>query len=262
MINLAANLSFLYQDVPFLDRFELAARDGFRGVEYLFPYDHAPQTVKAKLDAFGLTQVLFNLPPGDWASGERGLTALPGRQDEFLTSVELALNYAKILNCSRLHVMSGLQSTAHSLEDQLACYIENLKIVAAMAKAQAITVLIEPINTKDIPGYFLCDFEMAQNVIEDVGADNLRLQFDIYHCQRIMGDVIHNLHRYLPLTSHIQIANPPARNEPSKGELNFDYIFDFLSQNYEGWVGCEYKPSTDGPASLSWAAPYLEKNQG
>ena len=262
MINLAANLSFLYQDVPFLERFEQAAGDGFRSVEYLFPYDYAPDILAAQLDRYDLEQALFNLSPGNWETGERGLAALPGRQEEFQASVNTALKYAKELSCSRLHVMSGLRDAGYRFEDQLACYTENLKIAAAMAKADNVTLLIEPINTKDIPSYFLCDFEQALTVIEDVAADNLKLQFDIYHCQRLMGDVVHNLHRYLPVTGHIQIANPPDRHEPSEGELNFSYILDYLDHNYEGWIGCEYKPKTEGSAHLEWAAAYLKKNQG
>lgn len=260
MIKLAANLSFLYQDVPFLDRFELAARDGFQSVEYLFPYEYAPDILAPQLDEFGLEQALFNLPPGNWETGERGLASLPSRQDEFYASVKTALEYAKELSCSLLHVMSGLRETRYNLEDQRVCYTENLKTAAAMAKAQNVTLLIEPINTKDIPGYFLCDFEQALRVIKDVAADNLKLQFDIYHCQRIMGDVVHNLRRYLPVTGHIQIANPPDRHEPSEGELNFDFILDYLDHNYNGWIGCEYRPKAKGNAHLGWATAYLKKN--
>lgn len=261
MIKLAANLSFLYQDVPFLERFEKAADDGFKGVEYLFPYDHAPQIIADKLAAHGLQQILFNTVPGNWDAGDRGLAAQAGRQEEFHGAVQTALTYAKSLGCQRLHVMSGLQDNSIGFSKQLSGYISNLTEAAKLAAAENITLMIEPINSIDMPGYFLNDFSLAAEVIQQINSPSLRLQFDIYHCQRICGDVIGHLQKYLPLIQHIQIANPPHRNEPSLGELNYPYIFDFLEKEYDGWIGCEYKPSTKGAQSLQWAQPYLQKNQ-
>ena len=261
MIKLAANLSFLYQDVPFLDRFEYAARDGFKGVEYLFPYDHTPQLISDKLAANNLQQILFNAPPGNWAAGDRGLSAKPGAQEAFREAVHTALHYAKTVGCQRLHVMSGLRDHSLSFEDQRALYINNLTDAAKLAAKQDVTLLIEPINTIDMPGYFLNDFNLAADIITQINSPHLKLQFDIYHCQRICGDVIAHLKQFLPLIGHIQIANPPHRNEPSMGELNYPYIFEFLENNDDGWIGCEYKPSQIGPESLLWAQPYLQKNQ-
>jgi len=261
MIKLAANLSFLYQDVPFLDRFECAARDGFQGVEYLFPYDYAPQLIADKLATYDLQQVLFNVAPGNWDAGERGLAALDGRQGAFRSALQTALDYAQILDCKKLHVMSGLRDSALSPAGQLSLYIKNLRDAARLAADADITLLIEPINGIDMPGYFLNDFSLAADVIKQIDSPYLQLQFDIYHCQRICGDVIGHLQEYLPLTRHIQIANPPHRNEPSLGELNYPYIFEFLAYEYDGWIGCEYKPSTNTAQSLLWAQPYLQKNQ-
>lgn len=261
MIKLAANLSFLYQDVPFLDRFEKAASDGFQGVEYLFPYDHAPQIIADKLAAHGLQQILFNAPPGNWEAGDRGLAALPGKQDTFRAAVQTALSYAKNLGCQKLHVMSGLRDNGISFSEQLSCYIKNLGDAAKLAADEGMILLIEPINGIDMPGYFLNDFSLAADVIQQIDSPALQLQFDIYHCQRICGNVIGHLKEYLPLIRHIQIANPPHRNEPSLGELNYPYIFEFLENEYDGWIGCEYKPSSTGAQSLLWAQPYLQKNQ-
>ncbi|WP_025898459.1 2-oxo-tetronate isomerase [Sneathiella glossodoripedis] len=262
MINLAANLSFLYQNVPFLDRFKLAANDGFRYVEYLFPYDCRAQDIKAALTENQLTQALFNLPPGNWENGDRGLASLPHRQNEFTESVLLALEFAKVLDCKKLHVMSGIRQYESARQAQLECYINNLRNACQLASKADVTLLIEPINSKDMPHYFLDSFDLARNVINEVNEPNLKLQFDIYHCQRIMGDILVHLEDYLPLIGHIQIANPPHRTEPSLGELNYKPIFEFLDKNYGGVIGCEYKPSTDQGTHLDWARPYLKKNQG
>ncbi len=258
MIKPAANLSFLYTEVPFLERFALAAKDGFKAVEYLFPYEYPERDLAALLEDNNLTQALFNLYPGNWDEGERGLASLPGRQEEFQESVFQALTYAEALHCTQLHVMAGLKSSDASMEEQTAIYTDNLLWVAKQAAPLGITLTIEPINSIDMLGYFLDDFDQAAKIVSDVNSPNLRLQFDFYHCHRIYGTVLDRLKKFLPLTSHIQIASPPLRSEPGTGELEHLPLFDYLEgAKYEGFVGCEYKPLNDTHSSLKWAAPYL-----
>jgi hydroxypyruvate isomerase len=262
MIKLAANLSFLYQETPFMERFERAALDGFEYVEYLFPYAYEPEVIAAALKRHNLTQALFNLSAGNWQNGERGFAALPDKQDQFFESLEIGITYAKALECKHLHVMSGIISDDFSADAQMQCYTENLMGAADLAAKEGITLLIEPINPKDMPGYFMNSFDLARQIIAKIDNSNLKLQFDIYHCQRMMGDVITHLTEYLPLIGHIQIANPPHRHEPSNGELNYAPIFELLDQQYDGVIGCEYKPSTKTGDHLNWAQGYLQKNQG
>ncbi|OUR79223.1 hydroxypyruvate isomerase [Alphaproteobacteria bacterium 46_93_T64] len=258
MIKLAANLAFLYQEFEFLDRFSMATRDGFTGVEYLFPYDWQPLVLKKHLEDNGLKQVLFNLSPGDWNKGERGLASLPDRQLDFQETVSQALDYAAELDCRSLHVMAGLTAQSVSKQQQEGVFVENLLWASAKANAYDIDLLIEPINRQDMPNYFLSDFEHAAEIIETLNLPNLKLQFDIYHCQKIHGEVPNRLSKYLPITGHIQIANPPGRNEPDFGELNFPHLFDVIvDAGYSGWVGCEYKPSSTTQETLVWAEKYL-----
>lgn len=258
MLKLAANLSFLYSNLPFLDRFEAAARDGFKGVEFLFPYDQKTKEIASRLEDHQLQQALFNLPPGDWQRGDRGLASLPGREDEFLQSVRLALDVAAELGCRRLHVMAGLQDTNLTLPQQTNAFVQSLEKAVALAPPYDITLLIEPINRQDIPNYFLNDFDMARDIISQINSPRLKLQFDIYHCQKIHGNISQRLTELLPITGHIQIANPPDRTEPDVGEINYSYLLNKLSENnYSNWIGCEYKPSAQTSQTLGWAADYL-----
>ncbi|MEO1718906.1 MAG: 2-oxo-tetronate isomerase [Pseudomonadota bacterium] len=250
MPKFAANLSFMFADLAFVDRFAAAADCGFKAVEYL-PYDHEPDALKAKLDAAGLEQALFNLPPGNWEAGERGLAAIPGREADFEAAVTKGLDYAEVLGNTLLHAMPGLRH--HGANH--ATYVANLKRAAAMAADRGRTIIIEPINQRDIPGFFLSTTEQARAVIHEVGADNLALQFDLYHRQIEQGDVARAMREFGALAAHYQIANPPDRAEPDQGEMNYRYLFEVLDETgYDGWVGCEYKPRGDTREGLSWVA--------
>lgn len=246
MPQFAANLTLLYPELDFLDRFAAAAHDGFTAVEYLFPYAYAARELRSRLQAHGLQQVLFNAPPGDWAGGERGLACLPGRETEFRASIGQALDYAAQLDCPRLHVMAGLLPAGDEREALYPTYRDNLRWAAREAAQQGIELLIEPINTRDIPRFFLNRQDHAHEIIQDVGAPNLKVLMDLYHCQVVEGDVAMKLRHYLPTgrVGHIQIAGVPERHEPDVGELNYPYLFSVLDAlGYAGWVGCEYRPS-------------------
>jgi hydroxypyruvate isomerase len=265
MPKFAANLSMLYPELDFLDRFEAAAHDGFKAVEYLFPYAFASRDIAARLKANGLQQVLFNAPPGDWDGGERGLACLPGREAEFRAGIGQALDYAAALDCPRIHVMAGLLPAGSERETLHPTYIDNLRHAALEAAKQGVEVLIEPINTRDIPRFFLNRQDHAHAVIADVGAANLKVQMDLYHCQIVEGDLAMKLRQYLPTghVGHIQIAGVPQRHEPDLGELNYPYLFSLLDElGYAGWVGCEYRPQAGlqaggTSAGLGWLQPYL-----
>ncbi len=250
MPRFAANLSFMFTEVPFLDRFEAAAKAGFKAVEFLFPYEWTAAEIAARLKANGLTQALFNLPPGDWAKGERGLAALPGREAEFETAVRQALSYAEVLGCQRVHAMPGLRHHGAAR----ATYIANLRKAAGMAAVVGVDVIIEPINTRDIPGFFLNTTAEARAVIHEVAAPNLGLQFDLYHRQIQEGDTAMAIGEFGHLARHYQIANPPDRGEPDDGEMNYSYLFKKIDNSgFTGWVGCEYKPRAGTVAGLGWA---------
>ena len=249
MPRFAANLSLLYTELPFLDRFEAAARAGFKGVEFLFPYEFPTSEISARLKANGLSQVLFNLPPGDWSKGERGLAALAGREADFEAAMAQALKYAEALGCPRVHAMAGLvhQGAAR------ATYVSNLKKAARMAAPSGIEVIIEPINTRDIPGFFLNRTSEARAVIYEVGEPNLGLQFDLYHRQVMEGDVAVAVGEYAPLTRHYQLAGPPDRGEPDEGELNYPWLFKLIDDTgFQGWIGCEYRPRKGTVEGLKW----------
>jgi hydroxypyruvate isomerase len=263
MPRFAANLSMLYPEFEFLDRFAAAARDGFKAVEFLFPYDHPAATLKQRLDDNGLQQVLFNTVPGDFTAGDRGLACLPGRQAEFLEGVDRAIEYAGVLGCPRLHAMAGLMP-ADAKENVLrATYLANLSEAARRCRSAGLDLLIEPINIRDIPGYFLNTQADAHRVVADVGADNLKVQMDLYHCQIVEGDLAARIRKYLPGVGHIQVAGVPDRHEPDLGEINYPYLFQLLDElNYDGWIGCEYRPkggSASGATSagLRWLRPWL-----
>ncbi len=265
MPKFAANLSMLYPELDFLDRFDAAAHDGFKAVEYLFPYAFESREISARLKAHGLQQVLFNAPPGDWDAGERGLACLPGREAEFQAGIGQALDYAAKLDCPRIHVMAGLQAAGSAREAQYPTYISNLRWAALQAARQGIDVLIEPINPRDIPGFYLSRQDQAHQVLADVGAANLKVQMDLYHCQIVEGDLAMKLRQYLPTghVGHIQIAGVPERHEPDLGELNYPYLFSVMDElGYADWVGCEYRPRTGmkaggTSAGLGWLKPYL-----
>jgi hydroxypyruvate isomerase len=260
MPRLAANLTMMYTEHPFLDRYAAAARDGFSGVEFLFPYEFAAAELKSRLEEHGLTQALFNAPPGDWAAGERGIASLPGREGEFERGFDQALEYAAALGNRSLHVMAGLIRPEQDRAAHREAYLKNLAAAARAAASAGITVVIEPINTRDIPGFFLNRQDEAQAVCAEVGAANLKVQFDIYHCQIVEGDIAMKLQRDMAGIGHIQIAGVPDRHEPDLGELNYPYLFERIDAlGYAGWIGCEYRPKAGTSAGLGWARPYLAK---
>ena len=267
MPRFAANLSLMYPEHPFLDRFAAAAADGFRAVEFLFPYEFDVREVSARLQDLGLTQALFNAPPGDFAAGERGLASLPGQQDRFRRALlDEALPWAQALGCRRLHLMAGLVPAGADRALHRATYLENLAGAAAQAHGTGVQVLIEPINTRDVPGYFLNRQDEAHAIVQEVGAPNLKVQMDLYHCQIVEGDVATKLRRYLGdgpdggRVGHLQIAGVPERHEPDIGELNHPYLFALLDElGYRGHVGCEYRPRGATPAGLGWFAPWRDR---
>ena len=250
MPRFAANLSMLYNEHAFPDRFAAAAADGFRAVEYLFPYAFAADELARRLQDHGLQQVLFNAPPGDWDAGERGLACLPGREAEFRAGIETALRYAQALDCPRIHVMAGLAPADAERARLQATYETNLAWAAAQAASAGRDLLIEPINTRDIPGFFLNRQDEAHRIVGAIGAANLKVQMDLYHCQIVEGDVAMKIRQYLPTgnVGHIQIAGVPMRHEPDLGELHHPYLFDVIDEvsaacGWQGWVGCEYRPA-------------------
>jgi len=249
MPRFAANLSMLYPEHAFLDRFAAAAADDFKAVEYLFPYAYEAKDLAGRLAEHGLQQVLFNGPPGDWERGERGMAALPGREDEFRRSIDTALSYAQALSCPRVHVMAGLAPPGVERAKLLATYQTNLAWAAKQAASAGKDVLIEPINTRDIPGFVLNRQDEAHRIVQEVGAPNLKVQMDLYHCQIVEGDVAMKIRQYLPSgrVGHMQIAGVPERHEPDVGEVNYAYLFDVIDKvsasfGWDGWVGCEYRP--------------------
>jgi hydroxypyruvate isomerase len=262
MPRFAANLTMMYPEHAFLDRFAAAAKDGFKAVEFLFPYDFPAADIKTRLTDNGLTQALFNAPPGDWSAGERGIASLPGREDEFRASVDKALEYTAALGNQKLHVMAGLITPEQPREKHRAVYMKNLDYAAKAAQGAGIGIVIEPINTRDIPGFFLNRQDEAQSICDEIGAPNLQVQFDIYHCQIVEGDIAVKLKRDMKRPNagigHIQIAGVPDRNEPDIGEINYPYLFDLIdSLGYDGWIGCEYRPKAGTSDGLGWIKSYL-----
>lgn len=259
MPRFAANLSMLFTEVAFLDRFAAAAQAGFQGVEYLFPYAFPPAALNAQLAENGLEQVLFNLPPGDWNAGERGIACLPDRQAAFQESVHLAREYAQALACPRLHVMAGIPTPDVPPEVALETYIENLKYAAKTLGTAGIDVLIEPINTRDMPGYLLNHSAQAVAILQQVQAPNLKVQYDIYHMQIMEGDLAPTLEQLLPQIGHLQLADTPGRHEPGTGEIHYPFLFTHLDRlGYSGWIGCEYRPQTTTLDGLDWVRPWLK----
>jgi hydroxypyruvate isomerase len=253
----AANLSFIFQEVEFLDRFAAAARCGFKAVEYLSPYDHPPEVIAEQLNRHGVEQALFNMPPGDWAAGERGIGALPGREREFRDGVETALVYAKATRCRILHAMAGVLPAGLDRAEAERVYLANLRLAADRLAAEGVTLVVEPINTRDIPGYFLNTTTQAMSVIERVGHPNLKLQLDLYHVQIMEGDLAQRVRVLAGHYPHVQIAGNPGRHEPDIGEINYSFLFDLLDEiGYSGWIGCEYRPKGETTAGLGWAKRY------
>jgi hydroxypyruvate isomerase len=258
MPRLAANLSMMYNEHPFLDRFAAAARDGFKGVEFLFPYDHSAREIRSRLDANGLTQALFNGPPGDWQKGERGMASLPGREDEFKRSIDKALEYAAVIGNRTLHVMAGLIRPGEDRARHREVYIRNLGHAARAAKSAGITVVIEPINTRSIPGFFLNRQDEAHAACADVGEPNLKVQMDLFHVQIVEGDIAMKMRQYMKDVGHMQIAGVPDRHEPDTGEVNYPYLLGLIDElGYAGWIGCEYHPAKGTSEGLGWARPWL-----
>ena len=258
MPNFAANLTMMFNEVDFLDRFEAAANAGFKGVEYLFPYDYEPAQLAELLERHGLSQVLHNLPAGDWNAGERGIACHPDRVAEFQEGVGKAIEYATALSCPQVNCLAGVAPEGVSAEDMDATLLGNLTFAAEQLKAAGIRLLIEPINTIDIPGFTLNYPEQARDLIDRVASDNLFLQHDLYHMQIMQGDLARNIDRNMDIIRHIQIADNPGRHEPGSGEINHPFLFGYLDEiGYDGWIGCEYVPATNTTEGLGWIAPYL-----
>jgi hydroxypyruvate isomerase len=259
MPRFAANLSMMFNEVPFLDRFALAAKAGFKGVEFLFPYDHPAAEIAARLKDNGLQQVLFNAPAGDFGKGERGMAAIPGKQAAFRDSIKIALEYANVLACPRLHIMAGLKPEGVAHDTLTAVYGANLAYAAEECAKAGVKPIIEPINHRDIPGFFLNTTDQAAAIIAAIGPEKLGLQFDLYHCQITEGDVVKRVEKHLPLIAHMQVADTPGRHEPGTGEVNWPFVFKTIDAlGFRGWIGCEYRPAGETLAGLSWFAPYKD----
>jgi len=253
----SANLTFLYAELPFLERFGAAAADGFPAVEYVGPYDYPPEVIAELLQRHGLTQALFNLPAGDWAGGERGIGCFPYRVDEFKAGVETAIRYGKALGCTKINCLAGIAPKSADPETLQSTLIANLKYAAPRLADAGIKLLLEPINQRDMPGFFVSTTDHAETIMDAVDSDNFFLQYDIYHTQVMQGDLLPTYERLRHRIAHIQIADNPGRNEPGTGEINYANILPTLDRlGYDGFVGCEYKPLTTTTAGLGWMQPY------
>ena len=255
MPKFAANLTMLFTEHPFLDRFEHAAKAGFKAVEFLFPYAFAAKDIAQRLDAFELTLVLHNLPAGNWDAGERGIACHPDRVDEFRAGVATAISYAKALGVKQLNCLAGKTPPGVSEKSLHDTFVANLKFAAAALQGAGLRLLIEPINTFDIPRFYLSGTAQALSILDEVGSDNAFVQYDIYHAQRMEGELAATMQKALPRIGHIQLADNPGRNEPGTGEINYPFLFAHLDRiGYSGWIGCEYKPATTTQAGLGWLA--------
>jgi hydroxypyruvate isomerase len=257
MPKFAANLTMLFTELDFLDRFDAARKAGFTAVEYLFPYAYDRQVLAEKLASAGLKQVLHNLPAGDWSKGERGIACLPDRVGEFRDGVGKAIEYAKALGCSQLNCLAGIPRTETDPRRTYSTFLDNLRFASRALEAERIRLLIEPINTRDIPGFYLSHSQQALDIIAEAGGTNTYLQYDIYHMQVMEGDLVPTIERNLARIAHIQVADNPGRNEPGTGEISYPFVFDRLdAMGYRGWIGCEYKPRAGTVPGLDWFAPY------
>lgn len=263
MPRFSANLSMLFCELDFLDRFDAAARAGFAAVEYIGPYEHPPAAIAERLQRNGLEQALFNLPLGDWSAGERGIAVLPDRIDEFRAGVDTAIRYAEALGCRQVNCIAGIAPAGAPtavLEDVL---VDNLAFAAERLGRAGIRLLIEPINTRDMPGFFLTTSGQALAIMDRVGAANLFLQYDVYHMQVMEGDLARTIEANLSRIAHIQVADNPGRHEPGTGEINYPFLFDHLDRiGYRGFVGAEYRPATTTEAGLGWFSPYARRAPG
>ena len=258
MPKFCANLTLLYNEYAFLDRFAAAAGAGFKGVEYLFPYDYDKRQLAEQLARHRLTQVLHNLPAGNWANGERGIACHPGRTLEFQEGVARAIEYATALGCRQVNCLAGIRPRHVDPNDARETFIRNLQYAAPRFKDAGIKLLIEAINTRDIPGFFLTYTRQALDIVQAVGSDNLFVQYDIYHMQVMEGDLANTIEKNIKLIPHMQLADNPGRNEPGTGEINYPFLFGHIDRiGYTGWIGCEYKPATTTDAGLGWMTPYL-----
>jgi hydroxypyruvate isomerase len=257
MIRFSANLTMLFAEVDFPDRFEHAAKAGFKAVEFMFPYPWKKEDLAERLAKYGLQQVLFNLPAGNWEGGDRGIACLPGREGEFREGVTMAIEYAKALNCPLVNCLVGKSPAEEPPEKVRRTLVENLRFAASTLEKEGLRLLIEPLNPLDVPGFYLCGTRNALKLMEEVGHPNLRLQYDVYHMQIAEGDLMRTIQANLSRIAHIQIADNPGRNEPGTGEINYPNIFRFLDkQGYDGWIGCEYKPLRTTEEGLGWMRPY------
>jgi hydroxypyruvate isomerase len=253
MPRFAANLTMLFTELPFLERFDAAARAGFQAVEFLFPYAFEANDIKARLDANGLQLVLHNLPAGDWDAGERGIACHPDRVEEFRAGVERAIAYAQTLGVKQLNCLVGKAPAGVPDSVLRETLVANLRHAAARLKAAGLRLLVEPINNYDIPGFYLSRTQQALDLLDEVGADNAFVQYDIYHAQRTEGELAATLQKHLARIGHVQLADNPGRNEPGTGEINYAFLFRHLDRiGYDGWVGCEYKPASTTEAGLGW----------
>jgi hydroxypyruvate isomerase len=258
MPKFCANLTMLWNELDFVDRFEAAAKAGFKGVEYLFPYDYPKAQLAEKLEKHALTQVLHNLPAGDWATGERGIACHPDRVGEFQDGIGRAIEYAQALGCKQLNCLAGVCPKDVTDDRRQTTFVANLKFAALKLKEAGVKLLIEPINTRDIPGFYLMRSRQALDIISEVGSDNLYLQYDIYHMQIMEGDLARTIEANLARIPHMQLADNPGRNEPGTGEINYPFLFEHIDRiGYQGWIGCEYKPRTKTDEGLGWVRPYL-----
>jgi len=259
MPNLAANLTLMFNEVDFLDRFAAAAKAGFKAVEFLFPYDYDKNVIKQKLVENNLTLVLHNLPAGNWANGERGIGCHADRVAEFESGVDRAIDYATTLGCKQLNCLAGLRPTHRDPMELRETFIKNLRYAAGKLKDAGIKLLIEAINSRDMPGFFLTNSAQTIDIIKAVGSDNLFFQYDIYHMQIMEGDLAPTIEKHLKLIPHMQLADTPGRHEPGTGEINYDFLLPHLDKiGYTGWIGCEYKPATTTEGGLGWTKRYLK----
>ena len=259
MLKFAANLSFLYPELPFLGRFKAAAADGFKAVEYAVPYVASPEVLAEQLAKNGLVQALFNLPAGDWDGGERGIACHPDRIDEFRAGVDTAIRYAKALDCKMVNCLAGIRPDKVTTAALDKTFIYNLRYAAPRLADAGIALVIEPINRRDIPDFHLSTTGHAERILDAVGSDNLRIQYDFYHMQIVQGDLVPTFQRLQQRIGHVQIADTPGRHEPGTGEINYDFVLSELERlGYDGWIGCEYRPKAGTSEGLGWIAPYRD----